>query len=305
MSKKTTLTSTRRELLIGASMVIGASAASPAFAQTPAGAPAKAKAKAPVAAKRPRLKNPNFLFIFTDQERYRATWPKGLELPAHERLQRTGTTFHKHYCPATMCTSSRSVMMTGLTTPNNGMFENCDVPYIGSLSTKIPTIGHMLRKAGYYTAYKGKWHLSRKFDVDEPERELTAWFSACDLSVRGNVTIDRQPMPTLNGFSGFNARRSKTFDTYRNGRCSPSKLRLMQRGAAQHSHASVRDLEWQDRERRTPFAVCFCNPEASRTQHHSTRKNELPRVGKRFREFFWRAIARFRKSAHTFVQNGT
>lgn len=173
MSKKMTLTSTRRELLIGASMVIGASAASPAFAQTPAGAPVKAKAKAPVAAKRPRLKNPNFLFIFTDQERYRATWPKGLELPAHERLQRTGTTFHKHYCPATMCTSSRSVMMTGLTTPNNGMFENCDVPYIGSLSTKIPTIGHMLRKAGYYTAYKGKWHLSRKFDVDEPERLLT------------------------------------------------------------------------------------------------------------------------------------
>jgi arylsulfatase len=56
------------------------------------------------------------------------------------------------------------VLLTGLTTPNNGMFENCDTPYVGSMSTKVPTIGHMLRKAGYYTAYKGKWHLSPDFD---------------------------------------------------------------------------------------------------------------------------------------------
>ena len=34
----------------------------------------------------------NIVFIFTDQERYTAKWPPGLSLPAHERLQRTGTT---------------------------------------------------------------------------------------------------------------------------------------------------------------------------------------------------------------------
>jgi len=117
---------------------------------------------------------PNILFVFTDQERYRTKWPSGLDLPAHERLQRAGVTFHNHYCPATMCTSSRSVILTGLTTPNNSMFENCDMPYVKNLSTDIPTIGHMLRKAGYYTAYKGKWHLSRKFDTQEPDRLLTS-----------------------------------------------------------------------------------------------------------------------------------
>ncbi len=119
-------------------------------------------------------KSPNILFIFTDQERYRSKWPSRLSLPGHERLEKTGVTYHNHYCPATMCTSSRSVLMTGLTTPDNGMFENCDMPYVGSLSTKIPTIGHMLRKAGYYTAYKGKWHLNRKFDVEEPDKLFTA-----------------------------------------------------------------------------------------------------------------------------------
>lgn len=25
----------------------------------------------------------------------------------------------------------------------------------------MPTLGHMMQAAGYYTSYKGKWHLSR------------------------------------------------------------------------------------------------------------------------------------------------
>ena len=124
----------------------------------------------------PSGQRPNILFIFTDQERYHKTWPSGLSLPGHERLARAGVTFHNHYCPAAMCTSSRAVLLTGLQVPDTGMYDNTDVPWVSDLSTKIPTLGHMLRKAGYYTAYKGKWHLSRKFDVadrlDRLNREM-------------------------------------------------------------------------------------------------------------------------------------
>jgi arylsulfatase A-like enzyme len=161
---------TRRDVISAATSALAATLA-PDF-KGPAQAAAKQNVSAPVV-QRLRSKRPNILFIFTDQERYWPKWPAGLSLPAHETLQKRGVTFHKHYCPATMCTSSRSVMMTGLTTPNNGMFENVDVPYISSLSPKIPTFGHMLRKAGYYTAYKGKWHLSRKIDAEEPDRLFT------------------------------------------------------------------------------------------------------------------------------------
>lgn len=112
----------------------------------------------------------NILFIFTDQERYFRSWPAGFSLPGRERLEQTGVRFHNHYCPATMCTSSRSVLLTGLQTADNRMFENCDLPWIKDLSTTIPTIGHMLRKAGYYTAYKGKWHLTRSFDQEQADR---------------------------------------------------------------------------------------------------------------------------------------
>jgi arylsulfatase len=120
-----------------------------------------------------RSSRPNILFVFTDQERYQANLPKGLSLPGHERLRKRGVTFTNHQCPATMCTSSRSVMLTGLQTPDNGMFENLDLPWMHDLPLTTPTFGHMLRKAGYYTAYKGKWHLSREFDTKSIEKFMT------------------------------------------------------------------------------------------------------------------------------------
>jgi arylsulfatase len=33
------------------------------------------------------------------------------------------------------------------------------------MSTEIRTVGDMLRDAGYYTAYKGKWHLAKEFET--------------------------------------------------------------------------------------------------------------------------------------------
>lgn len=143
-------------------------------------------------------KQPNILFVFTDQERYLKRLPRGYSLPAHERLASRGVTFHNHYCPAVMCTSSRAVLMTGLQTADNRMFENSDMPYVKALSTDVPTIGHMLRKAGYYTAYKGKWHLNASFDTHEPTQLFTKEMDAygfSDFVWPGDVLVH-----TLGGF---------------------------------------------------------------------------------------------------------
>jgi len=130
----------------------------------------------------PASSRPNIVFIFTDQERYFDAWPAGMSLPGHERLAESGVTFQNHYCSATMCTSSRSVMLTGLQTPDNGMFENADMPYVKAMSTTVPTIGHLLRKAGYYTAYKGKWHLDAEFDKEPVTHVLTERMDAYGFS---------------------------------------------------------------------------------------------------------------------------
>jgi arylsulfatase A-like enzyme len=109
----------------------------------------------------------NIIFILTDQERlFRpGELPQGFSLPAHERLTRQGTTFLNHTINSCVCTPSRSVIYTGQHIQHTGMFDNSNFPWVQSMSTEIPTVGDMLRKAGYYTAYKGKWHLTKEFET--------------------------------------------------------------------------------------------------------------------------------------------
>jgi arylsulfatase len=109
----------------------------------------------------------NILFILTDQERYfrPGELPTDYRLPAHERLSKNGIVFENHRINSCVCTSSRSVLYTGQHIQHTKMFDNTNFPWISSMSTEIPTIGDRLREAGYYTAYKGKWHLTKEFET--------------------------------------------------------------------------------------------------------------------------------------------
>lgn len=169
---------TRREFL---SLTGAAAVAAPLLGSSGSATAAAPTGRASKPARSPG-KAPNILFVFTDQERHITQWPKGYTLPGHEQLAKRGVRFDQHYCPAVMCTSSRAVMMTGLQTPDNRMFENADMPYVEALSTKVPTVGHMLRKAGYYTAYKGKWHLNAAFDTEAPDQLFTKEMDAYGFS---------------------------------------------------------------------------------------------------------------------------
>ena len=116
----------------------------------------------------PREKGPyNILFILTDQERYfrPGELPAGYNLPARERLMKRGTAFANHRINSCVCTPSRSVIYTGQHIQHTRMFDNTNFPWISSMSTEIRTIGDMLRDAGYYAAYKGKWHLTKEFET--------------------------------------------------------------------------------------------------------------------------------------------
>ena len=121
----------------------------------------------------------NILFILTDQERYfrPGELPKDFRLPAHERLAQKGIVFENHRINSCVCTPSRSVLYTGQHIQHTKMFDNTNFPWIGSMSPEIKTIGHLLRETGYYTAYKGKWHLTKEFettnDLSAPEKIFT------------------------------------------------------------------------------------------------------------------------------------
>jgi arylsulfatase A-like enzyme len=130
----------------------------------------------------------NILFFVVDQERqFRpGEHPAGYRLPAHERLMKQGTTFVNHTINSCVCTSSRSVLYTGQHIQQTGMFDNVNFPWVGSLSTELPTIGDMLRNVGYYTAYKGKWHLTKDFEtvnkLGAPSKIFTAEMDAYGFS---------------------------------------------------------------------------------------------------------------------------
>jgi arylsulfatase A-like enzyme len=119
----------------------------------------------------------NVLFILTDQEQYMGyTWP--VPLPGRERLRNAGTFFENHHIAADMCSASRAVIYTGLHQPHNGIFDNAGVPYMKSLDANLPTIGKILRKLGYYTAYKGKWHLNGAMAMENHPNDIKALFES-------------------------------------------------------------------------------------------------------------------------------
>ena len=122
----------------------------------------------------------NILFILTDQERYfdPSALPPGYALPGRERLQRRGVTFTNHHINSAVCTSSRSVIYTGQHIQHTKLFDNLNFPWANKhLDPAIGTLGNMLGEAGYYAAYKGKWHMSSELDTHDelalPAEKLT------------------------------------------------------------------------------------------------------------------------------------
>ena len=110
--------------------------------------------------------NYNVLLVVTDQERYFETPPAGTDWRARNLLQSNGITFRKHYISSNMCSPSRAVMYTGQHITATKIADNTDVPWQDALSVDIPTIGHLMREAGYYTAYKGKFHISHEGAIE-------------------------------------------------------------------------------------------------------------------------------------------
>ena len=102
----------------------------------------------------------NIIFITCDQEAYMPQYPAGSDYAARERLRQIGTTFEKHYACANVSTSSRSVIYTGRHITETCMLDNTNYAFVNDMSRELPTVGDMLRQAGYYTAFKGKWHIS-------------------------------------------------------------------------------------------------------------------------------------------------
>jgi arylsulfatase A-like enzyme len=117
----------------------------------------------------------NILLVVSDQERQRSWLPASVSLPWRERLLREGLEFTNYWTHSSPCSPSRATMMTGRYVPQHGVNDNVIMPQHRELDPALPTIGHVLRAAGWRSSYIGKWHLSHAVSPDMEAYGYSDW----------------------------------------------------------------------------------------------------------------------------------
>src|SRR5262245_34720137 len=142
---------------------------------------------------------PNFVFIYTDDQRWdalggvqreqgeRARFP-WFQTPNLDRLASEGVRFRNAFVVNSLCAPSRSVYLTGRYSHLNGVANN---------HTPFPadnvTWSSLLRAAGYSTGYIGKFHHGQQ-SGQRPGFDYSASFlgqgryAACPFEINGKTT---------------------------------------------------------------------------------------------------------------------
>lgn len=110
-------------------------------------------------------RKPNFLFVYTDDQRWDAVGVVQREMgergrypwfqtPNMDRIAAEGVRFRNAFVTLSLCAPSRAAFLTGRYNHLNGVANN-STPF----SQASVTHASLLRGAGYKTAYVGKWHM--------------------------------------------------------------------------------------------------------------------------------------------------
>lgn len=104
---------------------------------------------------------PNIVFIMTDQHSADALscrmGDRWLKTPALDGLAARGTFFSRAYAANPLCMPARASIFTGRYPHETGVTDNTKATLDPA---EFVNLGTYLRRAGYQTAYFGKWHLA-------------------------------------------------------------------------------------------------------------------------------------------------
>lgn len=118
-------------------------------------------------------KRPNFLFVFTDDQTYRAIGYNNpvVKTPHLDELARQGVIFDNTYIASPICVASRASLLTGMFPQQHGVISLDNASFVRNIveGKRYPCFPELLRAAGYRTAYCGKAHVGnpRDFGFDE------------------------------------------------------------------------------------------------------------------------------------------
>ncbi|HDP79508.1 MAG TPA: DUF4976 domain-containing protein [Spirochaetes bacterium] len=100
---------------------------------------------------------PNIIFILTDDHRYDMFGILGhpfLKTPNMDRLVKEGVLFKNAFVTTSICSPSRASFLTGRYASSHGVINN-----FTTWNNDNVTFMELLKKAGYDTAFVGKWHM--------------------------------------------------------------------------------------------------------------------------------------------------
>src|SRR3954465_10171656 len=117
---------------------------------------------------------PNVVVILADDMGFSALGCYGGEIrtPNLDALAQSGVRFTQFYNTARCC-PTRACLLTGVYPHQAGighMMDERNLPgYHGDLNKTPPTMGEVLRPAGYSPSQVGKWHVTRHVHEDGPK----------------------------------------------------------------------------------------------------------------------------------------
>jgi arylsulfatase A-like enzyme len=139
----------------------------------------------------------NVLYIMADDHAYQAISAYGNQLgklaktPNIDRLAKEGALMNAAYCTNSICGPSRSSILTGKFSHNNGFYKNVDGGDFDGTQLTFPKLFH---ENGYQTAVIGKWHLGTTPSGFDYSKVLTNWggqgtYFNAEFCINGKDTV--------------------------------------------------------------------------------------------------------------------
>ena len=113
---------------------------------------------------------PNFIVFLTDDQGWGDLGCYGhpvIQSPNLDRFASEGIRLTQCYAACSVCSPSRSAILTGRTPYRNGVWRWIPSGSQYHLRASEITVASLLKKQGYQTCHAGKWHLNGKFNSDE------------------------------------------------------------------------------------------------------------------------------------------